>query len=477
MNRKLYITTAIPYVNAAPHVGFALELVQADAIARFHRLRGRTVRFQTGTDENAIKNVLAAREQGVSPRELVDRHAQLYRDLAAALDANPDDFIRTTEDRHRRGVHEFWRRLEADDVYRQDYRGLYCTGCEDFYQADELASGCCPEHGVPPVEVNESNYFFRLSAYERRIEDLLTSGRLKVVPEARRNEVLSFVRLGLRDFSMSRPASRSYGWGTPVPGDPSQVVYVWVDALINYVSGPGLGSSEDWQQWWGDGAEKVHVIGKNVWKFHAVYWPALLLSARLPLPDTLVVHGFVTAEGRKIGKSLGNAIDPFALVEEFGADAVRHYLLRAIPPFEDGDFSRRRLGELYRCDLANGLGNLVSRLAALSRKADVAPPPGADEPPEDFAAAIESYEFDRASAALWQEIDSLNRRIETVKPWQLAAQQDHAALQGHLREWLGRLSRLAYWLKPLLPRAAGSIREALAGLPARGVQPLFPRLR
>ena len=365
MKRKIYVTTSIPYVNAAPHVGFALELAQADAIARFHRLCGREVRFQTGTDENAIKNVLAAAEQNLTTQELVDRNSQRYRGLLTALHISADEFIRTTEARHRRGVHALWQSLRDGDIYRRTYRGLYCTGCEDFYLEKDLAGGCCPEHGTRPVEVAEENYFFRLSAYQRQIEELLESRRLRVVPETRRNEVLSFVRRGLADISVSRPAGRTGSWGIHVPGDDSQVVYVWIDALVNYISGLGLGSGDDWRPWWSDDVEKIHVIGKNVWKFHAIYWPALLLSAGLPLPNEIVVHGFLTAEGRKIGKSLGNAVDPFGCIETFGADAVRYYLLRAIPPFDDGDFSPVRLHHLYNTDLANGLGNLVSRLTTL----------------------------------------------------------------------------------------------------------------
>ncbi|GAG41692.1 unnamed protein product, partial [marine sediment metagenome] len=253
--------------------------------------------------------------------------------------------------------------------------------------------GCCPEHGTTPVEVAEDNYFFRLSAYQRQIEELLTSGQLQVIPETRRNEVLSFVRRGLADISVSRPATRTGGWGIHVPGDDSQVIYVWIDALINYISGLGFGSGDDWRGWWNDDVEKIHVIGKNVWKFHAVYWPALLLSAGVPLPDKVIVHGFVTAEGRKIGKSLGNAVDPFACVEAFGLDAVRCYLLRAIPPFDDGDFSLGRLRQLYNTDLANGLGNLVSRLLTLCERADFGgfEVPGVPDAPTDYLTALDRY--------------------------------------------------------------------------------------
>ena len=478
MTRDLYVTTSIPYVNAAPHVGFALELVQADAVARFNRLGGRTVRFQTGTDENAGKNVLVANEQGVATRDLVDRNSRRFRELLSALNVSADDFIRTTEDRHRRGVHALWRRLRPEDVYRKAYRGLYCTGCEDFYLENDLIDGRCPEHGTKPVEVAEENWFFRLSAYQRQIEDLLETGRLSVVPDTRRNEVLSFVRRGLTDISVSRAAARTAGWGIHVPDDDSQIIYVWIDALVNYISGPGLGGDDDWRRWWSDDVEKVHVIGKNVWKFHAIYWPALLLSANLPLPDKVVVHGFVTAEGRKIGKSLGNAVDPFECVEEFGADAVRYYLLRSIPPWDDGDFSLTRLRQLYNADLANGLGNLVSRLTSLCERTDFGGFDPSDCPtgPGDYLAAFEQGQFDKAAAVLWRVIDDLNRQIETARPWELLKAPDPDPLRRRLRRWLTELHRLAYWLAPLLPAASERILNILSQTPLRTGEPLFPRL-
>ena len=481
MKHKIYVTTSIPYVNAAPHVGFALELVQADAIARFHRLCGREVRFQTGTDENAIKNVLTAAEQDLTTQELVDRNSQRYRELLGALDISADSFLRTTKNRHHRGVHTLWRSLRDGDIYRKTYRGLYCTGCEDFYLEKDLLDGTCPEHGTKPVDVAEDNYFFHLSVYQQQIEELLTSGQLKVVPETRRNEVLSFVRRGLVDISVSRAATRTGGWGIRVPGDDSQVVYVWIDALVNYISGPGFGSGDDWRDWWNDEVQKIHVIGKNVWKFHAVYWPAMLLSAGLPLSDKVVVHGFVTVEGKKIGKSLGNAVDPFACLDAFGTDAVRYYLLRSIPPWDDGDFSLTRLRELYTADLANGLGNLVSRLTSLCQRTDLGgfdppAPPVRPAGPGDYLAAFERGQFDKAAAALWRVVDDLNQQIETARPWELLKAPDHSPLRAHLRHWLTELHRLAYWLAPLLPTTSTRILDTLRQTPLRASEPLFPRL-
>jgi methionyl-tRNA synthetase len=477
MKQKLYITTSIPYVNAAPHVGFALELVQTDVIARFNRLIGREVRFQTGTDENATKNVLAARQQGLGTAALVDTNAGRFRQLLASLDISADDFIRTTEDRHRRGVHQFWRQLRPGDVYRKAYHGLYCTGCEDFLLEKDLINGCCSDHGTPPLHVAEENYFFRLSAYQRQIDDLIQTGRVEVVPPKRRSEVLSFIRAGLQDISISRSAARTGGWGIHVPDDPSQTIYVWIDALINYLSGPGFGSGDGWREWWNDDVEKVHVIGKNVWKFHAVYWPALLLSAGLPLPDKIVVHGFVTANGRKIGKSLGNSIDPFECVERFGADTVRYYLLRSIPSFDDGDFSLARLAELYRTELVNGIGNLVSRLASLCAKAGYVSslPTTRPAPPGTCKDAFAAFELDKALAQIYSIVDELNVDIERKRPWELVG-KDHAdSLLDLLAGWLAQMLTLATCLGPVLPSTSVGIIARLFSGPVRPASPLFPR--
>ena len=476
---SLHITTSIPYVNGLPHVGFALELVQADALARYHRLRGRSVRFQTGTDEHAQKNVLAARALGVPTRELVDRNAAAFAGLLPALEVAADDFVRTTEPRHRAAVEAFWRRLRRGDLYVQPYRGLYCSGCEDFYQASELRDGACPEHGVPPVAVEEQNVFFRLSAYQAPLERLIEAGVLRITLEARRREVWAFVRSGLRDFSVSRSAARSNGWGIPVPQDASQVIYVWVDALVNYLTGPGLGGvpGDDWERWWAPTARVVHCIGKNVWKFHAVYWPALLLSAGFPVPQEIFVHGFLTAEGRKIGKSLGNAIDPRAVAREVGVDALRWALLRGVPAAADGDFALARVRALYTDELAHGIGNVVRRVASLAQRAGVAAGslPDAPAAPEGYIAAFEGYAFDEAAGALRAPVDAVNRAIEATRPWELLRRGERAAAAGLVQRWVLELWPVAWWLEPLLPSAAGRVRDALRQL--RGDGPaLFPAL-
>ena len=475
---KVYITTSIPYVNSRPHVGHALELIQADVIARHHRLMGRDVWFQTGTDENAFKNVLAAHAQGLSTQELVTRNAAIFRSLVEKLNISADDFIRTTEERHKRGVIELWNQIRPEDLYTCRYAGLYCIGCEDFYLERELINGCCPDHGKAPQAVKEENVFFRLSAYQSRLEDLISKNKIRIVPLERKKEVLNFIRSGLQDISISRSIERSGGWGIPVPGRPNQVIYVWIDALINYISGLGFGTNDDWRKVWNSETQKIHVIGKNVWKFHAVYWPALLLSAELPLPNEVFVHGFLTENGRKISKSLNNAIDPFEYADRFGTDGFRHFLLNAISPVEDGDFSTERLALVYESDLANGLGNLVSRVTSLCTKSGF---PGLDLAPRrhsnfgDIAELLREYRLDEAAHRIWREIASLNQEVTRRRPWEMLKSKRIAELHEVLGRWLEGIHRIAIDLGPFLPETGQKVIDALKR-PIQAAKPLFPRV-
>src|SRR5437762_1071419 len=324
-----YLTTTIPYVNARPHLGFVLELVQADVLARHRRQRGEAVRFLTGTDDNSLKNVLAAQAEAVPTQVLVDRNAAAFEALREPLGLSFDDFIRTSRDpRHRPGVERFWRACAAD-IYRKHYEGLYCVGCEQFYPPAELRDGRCPEHGTPPQPVAEENWFFRLSRYQERLLALISSGELRVEPAARRNEVLSFIAGGLADFSISRSTGRARGWGIPVPDDPDQVIYVWWDALGNYLTALDYGTDgAAYRRWWAGDGRRLHLVGKGVLRFHAVYWPAMLLSAGLPLPTEILVHDYLTVDGRQISKSTGNGVSPVALVERAAVDAVASWVLR-----------------------------------------------------------------------------------------------------------------------------------------------------
>ncbi|MEV6524435.1 methionine--tRNA ligase [Longispora sp. NPDC051575] len=375
----IFLTTTIPYVNAEPHLGFALEAVQADVLARHHRRRGDDVRLLTGTDDNSLKNVLAAERLGVPVAEFVDRNAAAFEALRTPLDLSFDDFLRTSRDpRHRAGVERLWHAC-AHDLYRARYEGLYCVGCEHYVTEP------CPEHPVPPQPVAEENWFFRLSRYAGPIRDAIVSGRLRIEPAARRNEVLAFLDSGLRDLSVSRSTDRARGWGIPVPGDPGQVVYVWWDALGNYVSSLDYGTGGPaYQRWWAGADRRVHLVGKGVLRFHAVYWPALLLSAGLPLPTEILVHDYLTVDGQKISKSTGTGVGPVALAHRYGTDALRWWLLREVPRVGDADFTEARLLARANADLAGGVGNLVHRVTTLARRHGCTPAsPAPTTPPGD----------------------------------------------------------------------------------------------
>jgi methionyl-tRNA synthetase len=500
-SRHIYLTTTIPYVNAAPHLGHALEFVQADALARHYRRLGEAVRFQTGTDDNSLKNVLAAGAAGVSVRELVDANAAAFEALAGPLSLSVDDVIRTSSDpRHRAGVERLWQACaDAGDLYRRHYEGLYCVGCEAFYTASELDRGVCPDHGIAPQPVAEENWFFRLSRYAERLGDEIRAGRLRIEPAGRRNEVLAFIEAGLADFSVSRSTARAHGWGIPVPGDPGQVIYVWFDALGNYVTALGYGSDDaDLGRWWTRSSRRIHLLGKGVLRFHAVYWPAILASAGLPLPTDLLVHDHLTVEGRKISKSGGTTVDPAALVADYGTDAVRWWLLREVPRIGDADFSSERLVARANDELANGIGNLISRVLALvSRYRDrVVPvteclPPGSGallgarrNAPALIAAALAVGDFRRATSAVWAIAAEANRYVSQSSPWLLARaelggnQQAGRELDAILACLVGTCRDLAGQLEPFLPDASQRIAAACGtpGGPAPGGQQLFNRL-
>lgn len=482
MPRPVYVTTSIPYVNAAPHLGYALELVLADALARYNRLAGAPTRLQSGTDDNALKNVLAAERQGVPVAALVDSHAAEFERLPAALHVAGDHFIRTSGNpAHQRGAGALWRACaERGDLYRREYRGLYCTGCECFYTEDELADGRCPIHGTVPELVDEENWFFRLSRYEDDLLRLFDSGRLRILPETRLREARSFVSRGLTDFSVSRSQRRARGWGVPVPGDPGQVMYVWFDALANYVSGLGYPAEGGlFETFWRGAGRRIHVIGKDIIRFHAVYWPAMLLSAGLPVPDTILVHGFLQQRGAKLAKSTGVLADPFEISERLGAEPLRYWLLRAVGQGGDADWAEERAIDLRTSDLANELGNLLQRTVSMIRLYcdGVVPEPGAglQSPLEEAAAGLpqrlqvavaDELDPQAALVAIWDVVRAANRHVNEARPWHLARSGERARLDCVLAGLAETLRIVAEALRPFLPATAGAIAHQLGVTPA-----------
>ena len=500
MTRRCYITVSIPYVNAEPHLGYALELVEADALARFHRQSGDEVRLLGGTDDHALKNVLAAEAAGVATSVLVDGNAHRFQQLGPDLGVAFDDFIRTSTDpRHRPGVERLWRKTaERGDLYRRRYEGDYCVGCEQFYAPADLVDGRCPEHETPTEWVAEDNWFFRLSRYQADLEDLLADGRLRIEPAAYASEALAFVRAGLDDISVSRSRTRARGWGIPVPDDDGQVVYVWWDALGNYVTALDYGAGDGadaYRYWWLEADERIHVIGKGILRFHAVYWPALLLSAGEPLLTAIFVHPYLTVEGRKISKSAGNGVDPVAVAARYGVDALRWWLLADVPRAADADFTGARLVDRFDDDLANGLGNLASRVTGmLHRFRSGRPPqplPAAPAVPSEapvrseVAAAYDRFDLRGVTLVVRRLVEEANRHIESTTPWVLARRERAGdASAGHeldavLGAFVATLHDLRWLVEPLLPDVAARLSEALLPGPDGALppsRPLLPRL-
>ncbi|MFH1536776.1 MAG: methionine--tRNA ligase [Patescibacteria group bacterium] len=476
--KKFYITTAIPYVNAKPHIGFALELIQTDVIARYHIIIGDDTYFLTGSDENSLKNVEAAEKEKITTKELCDRNAKNYLDLKEILNLSFNDFIRTTDKKHFKGAEKLWKACRPDDIYKKKYKGHYCVGCETFYMAKELEDGKCPEHKTKPDIIEEENYFFKLSAYQQKLENLIETDEIKIIPESRKNEVLSFIKQGLEDFSISRSKKRAKDWGVPVPGDAEQVMYVWFDALSNYITALDYsGDQKLFNQYW---PADVHVIGKGITRFHAVYWPAMLMSAGLPLPKTIFVHGYITVNGEKISKSLGNTVDPVEIVEKYGADPLRYYLLREMPSTGDGDFSSEKFIGRYNSDLANDLGNLVSRVANMVDRFFEGELPEVEIENEynleKINRLIEDYKFNEALEYIWKLIGAANQYVEDEKPWELAAIKNMDKLAKVLTKLVFSVKDVALALEPFLPATSTAITKHFSKKVITKIDPLFPRI-
>jgi methionyl-tRNA synthetase len=459
---KYYVCTSIPYVNAEPHIGFAMELTIADVLARYARSQGDDVIFSTGTDEHGGKIAEKAKEVGLSPKEFTDKISERFRDLSELLNISNNRFIRTTDEGHEERAKLIWKALEKD-IYKSSYIGWYCTGDEAFFTETEVKElgGICPNHNRPFEKVEEENYFFKLSTYEGRILEAIESNQFKIVPESKRNEIVNLIRGGLDDISISRPKDK-ISWGIPVPGDHTQVMYVWFEALMNYITVLGYPESKDFKEFW---PADVQVLGKDIIRFHAAIWPAMLMSLGVDLPKKLYVHGFITIEDQKISKSLGNVVHPKDIVDKYGVDAFRYYFLRHIPSYEDGDFSWQRLEAAYNNELANELGNALQRTLTMVDKymdGKISIKPFAEHDTTRYTESLEACRFDRALDEVWEHVRGLNQYIDEEKPWVLAGNQETEHLEEVLSHMLGTLKLIAELLEPFLPDTSERIIKLLS---------------
>lgn len=463
MKKPFYITSAIPYVNASPHLGHALEFVQTDVIARFNELLGKKVIALTGSDENALKNVQSAEKENTSPKDFVDKNSEKFLNLIKKLNARFDIFQRTTDKKHFKSSQELWIKCQKD-IYKKNYEGLYCSGCEAFYEKDELINNECPEHPGKKLElVKEENYFFKLSKYQNRIIKIIKEEKIKIYPEFRKKEVLEFLKKPLKDISISRSNKRAKNWGIPVPGDPQQKIYVWFDALNVYRSGI---KETIWPA-------DLHVIGKGIIRFHAVYWPAFLLSANLSLPKAIFVHGYFTVNGKKMSKTIGNIIDPFEIIEKYGIDPLRYYILRENSPFDDGDFSYSRLDEIYKSDLANELGNLVTRLTNMGEKDELVIKNSVKFKFDiEIVKKFKNFQFNLILEDIWKNIKNINKSIDNFAPWKKKKNQRKKFLLDQLLE----LKKIAFHLKPFMPDTSEKIFKSINGR-IKKIPPIFPKIK
>lgn len=460
--KPFYITTTIPYVNADPHIGFALEIVQTDIMARYQRLMGREVFFSSGADEHGQKIYQNAQGQNKDTQVYVDHYAAQVGKLKDGLNLSYDSFIRTTSPAHKEAAQELWKRCEqAGDIYKKKYKGLYCVGDEMFLKETDLVDGRCPNHpNMEPAEIEEENYFFKLSAYQDRLVDYL-SRENAILPDWRREEALRFVQGGLEDFSISRERARM-SWGVPVPNDEEQVMYVWFDALTNYISTLGWPSDTEgsFAKFW-EGGEVVQTAGKDQVRFQSIMWQAMLMSAKIKNTDKVVYHGFITSGGQKMSKSLGNVIEPLAVAQEYGIDALRYFLARHVHAFDDSDVTPERIKDAYNADLANGLGNLASRIMQLAQThLGEGTRPEAAGFPSEYTAAMESFEINKAAEYVWQRIQALDQKITETAPFKLV-KSDLEAGKKIIFDLTQELYLIGRMLNPFMPSTSETIKKAV----------------
>lgn len=496
MSKKFYITTSIMYANGNPHIGFAFELILADVLARYHRLEGNDTFFLTGTDEHGATVVRAADKNNKSPKEYVNQVTAKVQELAKVLNISNDDFIRTSDQvRHWPAAQKIWKLL-GDDLYKKNYEGLYCVGHEAFMKKSDLVDGVCPLHKTEPEKIEEENWFFKLTKYKKEVKKRIESGEMKIVPETRKQEILNLID-DAEDVSFSRPA-KDLKWGIPVPtefldpadgrgqettprGDETQTMYVWADALTNYISALGYADENPkFEKFW---PADVHLVGKDILRFHAMIWPAMLLSAGLPLPKAIYVHGFINVDGQKMSKTIGNVVDPFEAVKKYGAEVVRYFLLREIPSGDDGDFSYKKLEERYNGDLANGLGNLVQRVVTLIENnldneliykeenckfprdwvghgivTELTEGNGYKKGQNYFETKINNFELHKAIESMWDEIGFANSYIDEKKPWVEVKESPEKFLETMV-VLVAMIHHVSWLLQPFMPETADKIAK------------------
>lgn len=468
---KKYITTAIPYVNGDPHIGHAMDYCLADVYVRYLKMKGNEVRVQAGTDEHGSKIFQKAEELGISVDEYVKQNSNKFKEFIAKLNVEYTDFIRTTDPEHERRCQEIWRRI-SDHIYKAEYKGWYCTGCERFITDKEVSenNGICPDHQKAYEKLSEENYYLRISDFKERIIEAISSGELLILPEFRKKEILKLIE-DSPDVSVSRPRSH-LPWGVEVPNDSKQVMYVWMDALSNYITVLGY-PDVDISDYW---PAEAQFVGKDILRFHAIIWPAILLALNLPLPKTIVSHGFVLADGQKMSKSIGNVVNPVEVLEKHGTDAFRYYFLRHIDTFSDSDFTWDKFEKAYNNELANDLGNLVQRLATLISKNDVEIKLVGLGLDDEFSKLMDKFEFSKAFDYTWGKIQDINKKIDEEKPWVLAKNGETEKLEKVLNELANSLVSVNKMLLPFLPATSkkiASVFEEGEITPPR--EPLFPK--
>ena len=463
MDKKFYVTTAIDYTNDVIHIGHSYQKIIADVLARYHRLMGDKTFFLTGTDEHGGTSEQAAKKAGKIPKEFVDEISKKDKEQLDLLNISYDRFIRTTDPDHKKTVEEFYKKVEANgDIYKGEYKGFYCTGCESYKNPSEIVDGKCSLHPTRELEeINEENYFFKWSKYADFLKKHILDNPDFIKPESQRKNMLGFLEQGLEDIAISRPIEK-VSWGIPVPGDPKQTIYVWFDAIINYVSG----APDFWPA-------DVHILGKDNVRWHALLWPAMLKSTGYELPKTIYGHGFINLNGEKISKSRGNVIRPNELVEKFGVDAVRYYFIKYGPLIEDVDISLDKIKEVYNSDLANGLGNLISRIAKLCENSGFEfENKKINKLDDNVAKSLDEFRFDEALKIIWEKITTTDQYINTNEPWKLKGEE----LKKILTYSVNSLATIAYCLLPFLPETAQKIEKQFKGPKIKSGAPLFPRI-